>query len=154
MQTAEFVLTSAGLTTSVTAYTSGDVLGTEITVPNFFQAVGGRAKIVAVTSTDAAAVLLAHDLFLFKAASTPAADNAANSWSDPNILNHVGTISLPTASVLVSALNTIGTWQPTCPLVVSGGTTTSLFVVAVTRSGNSFFGAATNIQWRMVVEYY
>lgn len=149
----EFVLTSSGLTTSVTAYTSGDVLGTEMTMA--MSAYGGTSKriggkIIGATIADANDVIGAVDLFFFKAASTPAADNAPNAWSDANWLNLVGVMSVAT-TVIDSANNKAmvsSNSAQVVPFVAAG----SLFVVAVTRTGNAFFAAGTDLQYRIFVE--
>lgn len=135
---------SAGLTTSTTAYNTGDTLGTELTFANAVRT-GKGAVIQSALVTDAAKVTgtTGVDLFLFDAASTPAADNAANSWSDTNILKCLGVIHF--SDVLVSANNHI--WLATnLPVTIKPASSTSIFGVMVTRSGHTFFGAVTDLQ--------
>lgn len=136
------IATSGSLTTSVTAYTSGDVLGSELSFTSIVRT--GRGGVIqSAVLSDAAKVIGAVDLFLFSAASTPAADNAANSWSDANRLLWLGTIHF--TDVDSSALN-IGVQATNLPIVIKPGTGTTIFGVLVTRSAHTFFGAATDLQ--------
>lgn len=140
---ADTVLTqaSAGLTTATTAYTAGDQLGTELTVASVFRT-GRGATIVSACLIDKAKVIGAVDAFLFSVATTPAADNAANAWSDADMLLCQGVIHLN--DVIASANNYIAL-ATNLPFVVKPGSGTSLFVDLVTRSGHTFFGAAGDL---------
>src|SRR5437667_264578 len=80
---------SAGLTTATTAYTSGDQLGTEITVGTMAAANAGYGAIVAIELVDYSAILGAVDVFVFGDTTTPAADNAAAAWSDADSLKSI-----------------------------------------------------------------
>jgi hypothetical protein len=134
--------TSAGLTTSATAYASGDQLGTEITLSTAGVSSG---LIYGAQVVDKADVVVATglELWLFSAATTPAADNAANSWSDADMANLVAVV--PCTALYNSGLNTIVTTNPaaTCqiPFVASG----ALYCNIVTRGANSFFGAVGDL---------
>ena len=77
-------LTSSGLTTATTAYTSGDMLGAQMTLPmgKGYGSPRVAGQIIGVTVTDDSDVIGAIELFFFSASTTPAADNAANAWSD------------------------------------------------------------------------
>lgn len=138
----EVIATSAGLTTSVTAYTAGDVAGTELSFAGVVRT-GKGGIIQSAVLSDAAKIVGAVDLFLFSAASTPAADNAANSWSDANRLLWIGTIHF--TDVDSSALN-IGVQATNLPIVIKPGTGTTIFGVLVTRAAHTFFGAVTDLQ--------
>lgn len=134
--------TSAGLTIASTAYTSGDQLGTEITLTT--TGVSG-GFVVGAQVVDKADVLVSTgvELWLFSAATTPAADNAASGWSDADMANLVAIV--PCTALYNSANNTIVTTNPaaTCNIpFVSGG---SLYCNIVTRGGNSFFGAVGDL---------
>lgn len=146
--TAEITATSSGLTTATTAYTSGDVLGAELSFTSAVRISGGRAVIEGAVLVDKTAVIGAVDLFLFRAASTPAADNAANAWADADALNCVGVIPFPGA--YPSANNRIAAWSGQQRI---GCAATTLFGVLVTRSDHTFFGAATDIQVRLHIRY-
>ena len=146
-------VTSAGLTTSVTAYTSGDVVGTEFTFANVVGAIAiadGSGQIIGASITDEGNQLAACELVLFKTASTPAADNAAATWSAANIRNYVGVIKFATADMNVAATNRYGTIVLT-GLGIPFTSTGSLFGTLVTRSANSFFVAVTDITISLMI---
>lgn len=133
--------TSAGLTTATTAYASGDQVGTEITLSSIVRT-GKGGIIQSAAAIDKAKVMGAFDLYLFNAATTPAADNAANSWSDADMLNCLGVIHF--TDVITSANNYL--ILPTnLPLVLKPGSGTSIFADVVTRTANSFFGAVGDL---------
>lgn len=142
----EIATTIAGLTAAATAYTAGDVMGTEMTFANAARISAGGGTLRKIVAINNATQLGAVDLFLFDSASTPAADNAANSWSDANMAKCVGIVPLvPTTSALNQTLTWVGDEDYSCAA-------TSLFGVLVTRSGHTFFGAATDILVRMWVD--
>ena len=140
-------VTSAGLTTSVTAYTSGDQVGTEIDM-GFAVPIKQVITIVGLVVVDAGNVLVDHDLYFFNAATTPAADNAAASWSDADMAKICTVVNLTADNA--SALNKTITWEGRKPFVLDSGN--ALKVNIVTRSGNSFFVAATDVTIRAFVE--
>lgn len=145
--------TSAGLTTSVTAYTSGDVVGTEFVFANAVGSLNisdGSGQIVAVNIIDEGNQLAACDLVLFSAASTPAADNAPNSWADADIRNYLGVVKFATADMNVSALNRFGTVSIS-GLGIPFSSTGSIFGSLITRSANSFFVAVTDIRISLLI---
>lgn len=144
--TVEQQQTSSGLTAATTAYTSGDQLGAQLTFTNAVRVSGSRGVIEGAVLTDDSAVVGPVDAFLFRSTSTPAADNAANSWSDADMQNCVGVISLP--QPYSSALNRVSTWSGAIPF---GCAATSLFVCLVTRSDHTFFGAATALRLRLFI---
>lgn len=136
-------VTSASLTTSITTYTSGDQLGTEITV-----ATGGGAQVYAAITclslVDYSKVLGATDLLFFNAATTPASDNAANSWSDADMNKLIAGGYVQMAAPTASANNYIGSIPN---LLIQGRTDSSgnFYLDLVTRSANAVFGAAGDI---------
>lgn len=136
-------LASSGLTIATTAYTAGDQLGTEMQFTNAVRSSGSTAVIESAFLTDAAKIIGAVDLYLFNATVTPASDNGANSWSDADILKCLGIISFGTP--ILSANNSLGMAVSGIPLVIKPAATT-LFGYMVTRTGHTFFGAATDIQ--------
>lgn len=148
----EFVLASSGLTTATTAYTSGDVLGGQMTMNMNNYGSGPIAGCIeAVTITDDSGVIGAVDLFLFNTSTTPAADNAAYAPSDAEIRTCVGVIS---ATVLPSSgannkIVTLSNAEQDVPFYTATGI---LYVVAVTRTGNAVFaGGATSLQYRVLI---
>ena len=72
---------SAGLTTGTTAYSVGDQAGTEITL-SAIGAASGYVLINDISMVDNSARIGSHELRIFNAATTPAADNAASAWSN------------------------------------------------------------------------
>lgn len=137
------IATAAGLTTASTNYTSGDQLGTELSFASIVRTARGAVVQSAVLS-DKAKVMGACDLYLFSAATTPAADNAANAWSDADMLNCIGVIHF--TDIIVSANNYLIQATNMVPLVVKPGSGTTIYGDLVTRSANVFFGAATDLQ--------
>lgn len=133
---------SAGLTTATTAYTAGDQLGTEMTFASAARVSGGTSTVVSATLVDKAKVVGAVDLFLFDRSVTPAADNAANSWSDADMLFCLGVISF--YSMFQSANNYIGVAGGGLPLIIQPNAT-SIFGHLITRSGHTFFGAVGDL---------
>lgn len=149
VQTANF--NAAGLTTSITTYSIGDMLGSEVTWTGMATAAGRSASILSATMLDYAAVIGAVDLLFFTAASTPAADNAANSWSDANMLlcgNNGATVSFGTP--VASALNSKAV-VPQVGQTYTTTTTTSMFGNAITRTANGVFGAATDLKYSAAI---
>lgn len=127
------------------AYLSGDVLDAEMQFK--LGEISGKptaGTIGQALITDAGNVTGAIDLFLFKAASTPAAVNAANAWSDANWRNLVGVIPLATA--YDSANNNAVFWMPSNDGLVYSLPTDILYVVPVTRSGHNQFAAVTDLE--------
>lgn len=148
-----YTLASSGLTTATTAYTSGDVLGAEMTM-TISERGGGPlgGYVVGATVTDDSDVIGALDLFFFEAASSPAADNAANSWSDGTFATLVGVLSIAT-TVIDSANNkamVTSNSEQAMPFYAPNGV---LYVVAVTRTGNAVFASgATALNYKIYVE--
>ena len=145
-------VTSAGVTTSITTYTSGDQLGTEITV-----ATGGGAScycvVDSITLIDYAKVLGAVDAFIFRASTTPASDNAANSWSDADMDKLIAGWYLPIGAPIASANNaTISI--PNLLLHARADASANLYLDLVTRSANAVFGAASDIRIKVGGFYF
>lgn len=139
--------TSAGLTTGATAYTAGDQLGTEMTFASMSRTAKGSVINSAIL-IDKSSKIASVDLFLFESTVTPASDNAANAWSDADMLKLIGVIHFTDA--LTSANNTV--LQATNLPIVIKPAVTSIFAHMVTRTANAAsFGAATDIQARLGV---
>lgn len=138
--------TSAGLTTATTAYTAGDQLGTELSFTTTARFSAGGLQVVSGVLVDKADITGAVDLFLFESTVTPAADNAANAWSDADMAKCVGVISFP--QPFDSANNRVAVAVGGLPLVIQPGVTT-LFGHLVTRSAHTFFGAVTDLVVRL-----
>lgn len=145
------VVASGGLTTSVTAYTAGDVLGTEFTF-TVARASGRGCVITSAMLVDKAKITGACDLYLFDRASTPAADNAANSWADADAINGLGRIGFETP--VASALNSTAVAVTGLPLVVLGNSSTDIKGTLVTRTAHTFFGAVGDLVVVLGVEQF
>ena len=140
---AQISVQSAGLTTATTAYTDGDQLGTILTfaIPSS----GTDCLIMAADLVDAANIIGAVDLFFFDRSVSLASDNAAGpTVSDADALFTQGLIEFPYPKLVgnnrISHIDSIG-----LPVHANVGAT-GFFGALVTRSGHTFFGAATNLQ--------
>ncbi len=140
---------SGGLTTATTAYTAGDQVGTEFTMASCARSSGGSGTIVGCTLVDATDIIGAYDVVIFDSSTTPAADNAAASWSDTDALKVVGII--PLTGAYDTGLNRVAqAFNLAIPYVCSGGT--SLYANLICRVGHTFFGATTALQLTLYVE--
>lgn len=132
--------TSTGLTTSVTAYTDGDVLGAEM---QWDMGTNTYGMILGAQIVDAADIIGAVDLFLFDRSVTFGTDNAAPSISDADALFTIGAINFPAAydlgGVRVSTIDSLA-------VPVKANASGIIFGRLVTRSGHTFFGAVGNLQ--------
>ena len=151
-----FVLTSSGLTTATTAYTSGDQLGAQMSLQLGAQGDSGtgyESTIVEIKDlwvTDRADVLGAVDIYLFNASVTPAADNAAVSFSDADIEKLCSPVIQLTTNTDLGLNKTTGAaawWERT--VVLPAGV---LYVCMVTKSGHSFFGATSDVKLNLIIE--
>jgi hypothetical protein len=146
-------VTSAGLTTSITAYTSGDQLGTEITVATG----GGNAVygvITSLTLIDYARVLGAVEARFFYDTTTEAADNAAYAWSDADSDKLIagGIITIP--SPVTDANNGVSVVPNLWCQFRTGASHGNLYCSLITRSGHTFFGAAGDIHLKVGGFYF
>ena len=139
---------SSGLTTATTAYTDGDILGAELTFANAVGASGGYSYLVGAILGASGDVTGAVDLFLFDQTTTFGSDNGAPSISDADSDNIVGVIRFPPGidlgGVRVASVDSI-----TVPIKCA---VTSLFGRLVTRSGHTFFAAATDLRVTLFFE--
>jgi hypothetical protein len=139
---------SAGLDTAA-AYAAGDVMGSEITLTGMARASGGAGVILGVVvESDDATALLAFDIFLFPAASTPAGNNAANAWADATMQTLIGVITVP-AGVASGSNQYTQVMNVNLPFVTT--TTANLFAVMVTRGAQAAFTTATSIHLAFLV---
>jgi hypothetical protein len=140
---------SGGLTTSVTAYTAGDQVGTQFTLASAARASGGSGMIRSVVLTSAADIIGAFDVVFTRSSITLAADNAAYAISDTDALAVVGIVQL--AGALDIGNNRVAAaYNLAVPYDCSGGT--SLFASLITRVGHTFFAAVTDLQLQVYVE--
>lgn len=144
---------SAGLTTATTAYTSGDMVGTQMQFrlgandSGTGNSVGNLVQLIVIDK--AKVITVGIELWLFSTAVTQAADNAPISYSDADMQNLIGIF--PCTTIYQTALNTIAVLDATEERPVWCGANGLAYGSLVTRSANSFFGAATDLT---VVLYY
>jgi hypothetical protein len=140
--TRQIIVASAGLTTTSPTYTAGDQLGTELSFAGAVRP--GRGGVIqSAVLVDKAKVVGAVDLFLFSAATTPAADNAANAWSDADMLNLLGVIHF---NDLLTSANNFAVLGSNLPVVIKPGSGTTIYGDLVTRTANGVFGAVGDLQ--------
>lgn len=140
---------SAGLTTSTTAYSANDQLGTILTFANAVRASGGTATIRSATLVDKAKIVGAIDLYLFNQSVTLASDNAAADFSDSDMLFCCGIIRFPAPQTVTS--NGF-TQVESSGLAITCSGSTSLYGALVTRSGHTFFGAVGDLVTTLTLE--
>lgn len=133
--------TSAGLTTSSTAYSAGDQLGTELSFANAVRDSGGYGTVVTATLLDKAKVNSGVDLYLFDRSVTPASDNAAFAFSDADMEFCVGVVEFRAPKT--GANNSLA-MAVNLPLLVKSNATT-LYGHLVTLIGHTFFGAVGDL---------
>lgn len=140
---------SGGLTTSVTAYTAGDQVGSQFSLTGAARASGGSGTIVAVQLISAADIIGAYDVVFSRSSITPAADNAAFAISDADAKAVIALVQL--AGAFDIGNNRIAqAYNLAVPYDCSGGTT--LYANLITRVGHTFFGATTDLQLCVWVE--
>lgn len=140
-------ITISGLTN--VAYAAGDVLGTIMSSASFARYTAGSGRVTGAVMVDAADVMGAVDLFLFDTTVSPGADNAAFNPSDADMLRCLGVIQLP--APFDAGSNRVATWAGSVPFVCTSASTT-VFIVAVTRSANGAHPSATGLTFRFIVE--
>lgn len=131
------------------AYVAGDMIGGQITFTDIAAVNGGAFEIVSATLFSEINVLGPTDLFLFQTAVSNAADNAANAWSDADMLKCVGVISFP--SPTVSANNSIATVPNLSLFGECDASDDNLYGGLVTRIGHAAYTANDDYQIRLVV---
>jgi hypothetical protein len=140
---------SGGLTTSVTAYSAGDQVGTQFTIAGCARASGGTGRIRSVMLVDVNDIIGAYDVVFSRASITPASDNAAFAISDADALNTVGVVQLA-GSFDIGNNRIAQAYGLDIPYDCSGGT--SLYANLIARVGHTFFTAATDLQLVVFVE--
>jgi hypothetical protein len=80
---------------AASAYTSGDCLGGLMTITDAARASGGSGVLQAVTVLDKDNERAAIDLLFFNQSVTSAGDNAAVAFSDTDMANCIGVMSMP-----------------------------------------------------------
>ncbi len=150
LQPATIAVASSGLTTSITAYTAGDMLGAEATATGMAATSGGRGVVTAITvqNSNTASTTGALDIRLFSAASSPAADNGANSWSDAN--SRLQVVGIQVAAPVTSALNSVSyTGNLWLPYLCTSSA--NLFLNVICLGAPAVFASATDLQYTFEV---
>ena len=155
----EVTATSAGLTTAVTAYSIGDQMGTLLSFPGAVLHPGSSGMILAAHVYDDSGVLGAFDLALFSNTVTPAADNAAATFSTADGQATEGVLSflaanLPVAGKVMGTLLPVSGGQPfSLANPVTGAPGTTLFGAMIARSANAVFAAgATSVRIKLLID--
>lgn len=135
--------TSAGLTTSTTAYTAGDQLGTILTFSSAVAASAGAGMLLAATLLDEVKLTGEVWLYLFDRSVTLASDNAAATFSDSDMVNCLGVVKFPqgddvTDNRFAQVVN--------AGFQVRANSGTSIYGALVTKSAHTFFTAVTNLK--------
>lgn len=137
---------SAGLTIATTAYTAGDQAGTEIAL-TAIGAANGYVLINDISMVDNSARIAAHELRIFNAATTPATDNLAASWSDADEAKLRGGV-IYCSGIVVDSLNA------TCnyafkPFIAKCDASGNLYLDVVLRAvpTSTFFAAVGDLNF-------
>jgi hypothetical protein len=138
-----------GVTTSVTAYTAGDQVGTIISIADAVRAAGGTGLITSVLLIDQSDIIGAYDVVFFRETVTLAADNAAFAISDANSLKITQLVQLA-GSFDLGANRIAQAYNLAVPYDCNGSTT--LFAALIARVGHTFFTAGALPQLNVFVE--
>ncbi len=139
-------VTSAGLTNAT--YAAGDQLGNQYEITNAARASGGTGRITSVMLLDEADVIGPVSVLFFDRSVTAAADNAAASFSDADLLFLVGVAEL--VQVTDTANNrAVVAHNLSIPYTCNA---TSLFANVITRTANAAIASATAHKLTVTVE--
>lgn len=138
--------TIAGLTTASTNYSVGDQAGTETTIAAI-GAASGYVLVNDITMVDYSARIGAHELRVFNAATTPASDNSAASWSDADEWKLRGGIIY--CSGIVTDSNNSTCNYAFKPFIAQCDGSGNLYVDVVLRAvpTSNFFSASTDLHF-------
>jgi len=142
-------VTSGSLTTTSPTYTAGDQAGSQFTFANAARSSGGSGLIVGCELITASDVTGAFDLLVTDSTITLAGDNSPFAISDADALKIVGLLQMAT-NFDIGNNRIAQIFNISIPYTCSGGT--SLFGGLITRSANTVYGAATDIQLNLYVE--
>ena len=118
--------------TAVAAYAAGDQMGTIISLSNAVRVAGGTGVIVGVAVQSYSNTIGALDVVFFDQTVTLAADNAAFTIADADVLDVVGVVSLA-GSYGLGANRIAQAFNLAMPYWCSGSTT--LYAAIIARSG-------------------
>lgn len=129
---------------AASAYSSGDMVGAELTLTNIARINGGTGKITGIRVEDDAAQSVACELWIFDTAITEPADNAAWSISDADIANIVTVV--PVSAYYASALNSVAPIPNLSIPFKCTGSTRDLKLCLVTRGAPTYTANALHIR--------
>lgn len=136
----KIIATSSGLTTASTAYVDGDLMGAEMQFDMGSNTYGG---IVSAVIHDASDIIGTVDLMLSDRSVTLGTDNVAPSGSDADELFGIPPINFP------FPLDMGGNRRAFIDSIfaaVNANASGIIYGRLITRSGHTFFGAATALQ--------
>ena len=133
---------SGSLTTSVTAYTAGDQVGSQFTFAGAVRASGATGTLVGAVLLDKNDIIGAYDLVLTRSTITLASDNAAYAISDTDAEAVLGIIQF--AGAFDIGNNRVAVAQGLAIPIDSA--TTDIFGGLICRTGHTFFTAATDLR--------
>ena len=139
-------------TITADAYAQGDVMGTLTKLADILGESSGSIHIRTVNVVDKSQTKDAFDIHLFAASVTTAADNAAHSVSDGDMLtSYVGKVAVAAADFADTAANSYATKTP--DLLVRGQSGEDLYMLLVcTDAGGCDYASTTDLAFRFT--YY
>ena len=151
----EVTCQSAGLTTATTAYAVNDQAGTEMTLTSAAAVSSGQGAIIGIELEDDSARMGSYQLWVFNASTTPAADNAAASWSDADARKAIAGAPIIMSAPFVMANNAVGgvnnIWLP---FKCSGTANLFVDIQLLSIPVSNFFSAATDLNFRFSILQY
>jgi len=130
---------------SASAYSSGDMVGAEVTLTGAARINGGTGKITGIRVEDDAGQSVACELWIFDTTVTEPADNAAWSISDADAANIVAVI--PVSAYYASALNSVAPIPNLSVPFKCTGSISNLFMCFVTRGTPTYTANAIHIRF-------
>ncbi len=152
----QIITLTPALASFATPYSSGDVLGVVLKVPNAVLDHQGVAVVRSVCVIDLANQKSAIDLIFFKSApaSSLGADNAAYALADADALLLLGRINIPAATYVSSGTTNAECTVVNCGLMLEAlAGTQDVYMVAISR-GTPTYGAATDLIIKLGLEQY
>lgn len=154
--TQKISVTSSGLTTTTTNYSTGDKVGNHFTISGAARIAAGSGLITAVVLSDASNVIGAMDVVFMDTSLTTSADNAAWSITTATDVSKVlGVVQLagPTTHGTARTLQAVNL---ALPFTCAAGSTT-IYAALVTRTGTFLFGGAagaSSLQLTVYIDRY
>lgn len=131
------------------AYATGQQVGAPVELKNAIEASGGTGTLLSVTVLDPVKSDQALDIYFFSAKPTAAADKAAAAFSAADLLNCLGTVTMPTTAYKDLNVNSVATLAniklklQALKTGISNSAPTSVWAAVVARGTNTYTVAAT-----------